>query len=80
MSLPLHVHAAALLAAITVTTVVVDVMAEIGHPGPEGAGVLALFKPTPQAAQSAFAGVVILAPAAQPMPSQAPRVVLEARR
>ncbi|MES2784953.1 MAG: hypothetical protein V4684_05775 [Pseudomonadota bacterium] len=38
----LFTRAAALVAALTVTTVIVDVIAEIGHPPPEGFTVLTL--------------------------------------
>ena len=47
MSLPMFTRAAALLGAVAVTVTIVDVIAQIGHPGPEGYEVLSLLQPAP---------------------------------
>jgi hypothetical protein len=52
MGLPLHARAAALAAALSTTAAIIVTMAEIGHPPPDGAGMLSLFlgapdRPTP---------------------------------
>jgi hypothetical protein len=43
MGLPLHTRAAALAAALSTTAAIIVTMAEIGHPPPDGTGMLALF-------------------------------------
>jgi hypothetical protein len=51
MGLPLHARAAALVAALSTTAAIIVTMAEIGHPPPDGAGMLAFLgapeRPTP---------------------------------
>jgi hypothetical protein len=50
MDLPLHARAAALVAALSTTAAIVVTIAEIGHPPPDGAGMLAFLQvPMPPA-------------------------------
>jgi hypothetical protein len=44
MGLPLHARAAALVAALSTTAAIVVTIAEIGHPPPDGAGMLAFLR------------------------------------
>ena len=41
MGLPLHARAAAFVAALSTTAAIIITMADIGHPPPDGAGMLA---------------------------------------
>jgi hypothetical protein len=50
MSLPMYTRAAALLGAVAVTATIVDVIAQIGHPGPGGYEVLSVLQPAPMTA------------------------------
>lgn len=53
MGLPLHLRAAALVASLSITAAVIVTVAEIGHPSPDEAGVVAFVI---GAARSALAG------------------------
>ena len=44
MGLPLHTRAAALVAALSTTAAIIVTMAEIGHPPPDGYGLLSLLQ------------------------------------
>jgi hypothetical protein len=50
MGLPLHTRAAALAASLSVTAAVIITVAEVGHPPPDGAGLLAFLVDTSSAA------------------------------
>lgn len=43
MSLPLETRAAAAVVALATTAAIINVVAEIGHPAPDGYGMLAVF-------------------------------------
>jgi hypothetical protein len=55
MSLPLHTRAAALVAALSTSAAVIVTVAEIGHPAPDGQGLVATLLVLPTMASNAWA-------------------------
>lgn len=72
MSLPLHTRAAALVAAMSTAAAVIVTVAEIGHPPPDGQGIVASLLALP-AMSSAHAPLRVEQPAAQVTAAEMPQ-------